>query len=110
MGYVSLVWLWESAKLHFVEGNLASQLFDDEFPLPAKAKWIANRDLNPSEVLRLIRNALSHGRVETTESDFIFNDHRPNGDDAAQLTVSWCFLGELCERVIHRLTPIIYPR
>lgn len=109
MAYVCFVWLWESAKQHGSKDSLVEQLFSHDVPLPTRSQWNGTRDLSPKEVLRLIRNALSHGRVETTDTDFIFEDQRPDGTDRSRLIVPWQFVGKLCERVIHTLTPIVYP-
>ena len=115
MAYVCLVWLWESAKAKNVDEDLAHALFDSEFPIPAEDAWEGERHKNKGpdnahvETVRLIRNALSHGRVQVDDKCFRFEDERKDGKDKASLTVSWGYLGQLCERVIHKLTPFAYP-
>ena len=109
MAYVCLVWLWESAQREDAEQRLIKALFDDEFTVPPPSAWEGNRNQDPLNTLRLIRNALSHGRVQVDDDNFRFEDERPGGSDNAALTVSWAYLGQLCERVIHKLTPIVYP-
>ena len=109
MAYVCLVWLWEGVKLEKKESSLTNTLFDGEFNLPAVSVWEGQRKHEASEVLRLLRNAISHGRVHVSEGNFRFEDQKPDGSDKAALTISWAYLGQLCERVIHKLTSVAYP-
>ena len=116
--YLCLVWLWESAKI----ANLEKALLD-EFPkvaerqnmqLPDSSQIDGEREVkNWHAVIRLLRNALSHGRVKATDSSFEFSDqntYEKNPEkEATTLTVSWMQLAQISESVIHSLTPALWP-
>lgn len=117
--YTCLVWLWESSKIEKFEEKLLNELPDvaDRFglQLPCETKISGERRIKDwKAVLRLVRNALGHGRVETTESSFLFSDQNTYGNNPERaptvLTLSWEEVGKLSEVVIHSISPILWPK
>ncbi|MDE8347497.1 MAG: hypothetical protein POH28_15185 [Acidocella sp.] len=116
--YICVVWLWESVK----KARLA-QDFLSEFPktasrfnlsLPPKEKIYGPRNLeNWEQVLRLIRNALSHGKVEIDDNYYLLSDQKQSGrfkeTEKTCLKLTWEDFGKLSEVCIHALTPTLYP-
>jgi len=116
--YICLVWLWESAKSAKLETALL-----DEFPkvaernalkLPNRCQISGERKIEDwLDVIRLLRNALGHGRVKATDTTFEFSDQNIHGrcpeKEATTLTVSWEQLVQISEAVIHSLTPVLWP-
>jgi hypothetical protein len=110
VAYVCIVWLWESVKQLKIE-----EQFLREFPcvaerlnvsLPAAEQIQGERNLNGwQQVLRLLRNALSHGKVKVDEENFVFSDWNRRDENApTYLTLSWDDLGKISESCIHALT------
>ena len=117
--YVCIVWLWESIKSDTdIKENMLQQLpsVTDRIgiELPSCAKISGPRALDSwSAVLRLVRNSLSHSRVEIGDGLFQLTDQNTHGRHAetvpTQLTLTWPELGALSEACIHALTPVLYP-
>lgn len=113
--YVCLVWLWESAKQTGLESELLK-----EFPKTVERHGVeflaltkqinGERKLSDwAEILRLLRNALSHGRVIVTEREYIFSDYNKNRECApTSLCLSWEQLGIISEACIYSLTPVLW--
>ena len=116
--YVCLVWLWESAKNANIEGALLK-----EFPavaerltltFPTERQIKGERKVEDwRSVIRLLRNALGHGRVKASDSSFEFSDQNTYGTHPEKapttLTISWGQLSKISEAVIHSLTPVLLP-
>ena len=114
-GYVCLVWLWEAAKHSKLDDALLSE-FEKVAPqfelnFPEKTQISGKRHIkNWRAVIRLIRNAISHGRVIATEKTFEFSDHDEKTESQpTTLTISWEDLGKISETVMHSLNRVIYP-
>lgn len=119
--YICLVWLLESAKQEGLENALLAELpnaiatLSQDVTLPSPNRVQGCRVLSDwAAVLRLLRNALSHGRVEATEKEFIFSDQNTRGQNAEPtptfLTITWAELGVISEACIHALTPSLWPQ
>ena len=118
LSYLCLVWLWESAKSAQLEASLL-----DEFPkvaerqkiqFPDNCQIVGEREVKDwHAVIRLLRNALGHGRVKATNASFEFSDQNTYGKNTEKavttLTVSWVQLAQISEAVIHSLTPALWP-
>ncbi|OIQ82477.1 hypothetical protein GALL_357330 [mine drainage metagenome] len=116
--YICLVWLWESAKGAKLETNLLA-----EFPsvatrlslnLPEATQVAGEREVKDwPAVIRLLRNALGHGRVKAIDNLFEFSDQNTYGRNpesaATTITISWEHLAKISEAVIHSLTPVLWP-
>ena len=104
--YTCLVWLWESAKMEKFDKELI-KIFPEvaerlHFELPSEDKIKGERPIkNWEEVIRLVRNALGHGRVEVTETEFVFSDQNKYGKEKAPTTLklSWEEVSKLSETV-----------
>ena len=114
--YTCLVWLWESAKIEGIEGELLKQLpvVTKNLNLQFPVKIDGEREVKDwKSIIRLVRNALGHGRVETTETHFIFTDQNTYGKNKEQnptkLTLTWEDTAKLSEAIIHSLSPILWP-
>jgi hypothetical protein len=116
--YICLVWLWESTKVAKLENELLEEFektvgcFD--VSLPSAEKICGPRPLKDwCAVLRLVRNALSHGKVEIKDGHFVFSDQNVHGknreDGPTSLALTWAELGGLSETCIHALTPVLWP-
>ncbi len=82
--------------------------------LPDSDQIVGEREVKDwRAVIRLLRNALGHGRVKATDDSFEFSDQNTYGINPEQapttLTVSWKQLGQISEAVIHSLTPVLWP-
>ena len=117
-GYTCLVWLWESAKVEKIEDLLLKRVPEVakrlELEFPCESKIHGERNIEDwKAVIRLMRNALGHGRVEVTEESFVFSDQNKHGNNAekapTKLTLSWEDVGKLSEVVIHSMSPILWP-
>jgi len=115
--YTCLIWLWESAKREKFDEELM-KIFPEvatrlKLNLSCKDKIQGERPVNDwKAVVRLVRNALGHGRVEVTETEFIFSDKNTfNNKEQAPTTLklSWEEVGKLSETVIHSVSPILWP-
>ena len=116
--YICLVWLWESAKNAKLHRDLLT-----EFPnvatmlhleFPKRTQFSGERKIEDwAEVIRLIRNALGHGRVKVGDTSFIFSDQntyiKPPEKMPTTLTISWEQLAKISESMIHSLTPSLWP-
>jgi len=116
--YLCLVWLWESAKSAQLENALLDEFSKvaerQNMQLPDSSQIVGERELKTwLAVIRLLRNALGHGRVKTTDASFEFSDQNTYGKNpekaATTLTVSWMQLAQISEAVIHSLTPVLWP-
>jgi hypothetical protein len=114
--YTCLVWLWESAKKENLEqdllNNITAVAARYELQLPCENKIKGERKIkNWKAVIRLVRNALGHGSVETKESNFLFSDinNYKNSENASTvLTLSWGEVYLLSEVVIHSMTGVLF--
>jgi hypothetical protein len=116
--YICVVWLWESAKNAGLEGDLFKEFsaVADRLclKLPEANQIVGERKVEDwKSVIRLIRNALGHGRVKATDTSFQFSDQNTYGRNSEKavttLTISWEYLAKISEAVIHSLTPVLYP-
>lgn len=119
VAYICIVWLWESVKScdqarNSMLRNLPSVAKRYDVALPSCDKIIGPRRLDDwNQLMRLVRNALSHSRVEIDGEYFILSDQNEHGNNAelepTQLKLTWAELGGLSEACIHALTPVLYP-
>jgi len=61
------------------------------------------------ELVRWLRNALAHSRVEVTELNFVFYDRGGRPCTTVEMTMSWTVLGQLCEAVVRAGNRFLYP-
>ena len=71
------------------------------------APFHLSREVEPHELLRRLRNALSHGRFSIDdEGVFSFQDHRQDGTDALSLRIHFADLGmfvdAFAKRAVHQ--------
>lgn len=118
LSYICLVWVWESVKKSNLKGRLLQEFERtvSRYPLqfPAKQQVHGERNIYDWEgVLTLIRNALSHSRVEIDDEYFVFSDQNKSGKNKeiseTSLRLAWKDLGLLCECVILALGPLLDP-
>jgi hypothetical protein len=114
--YTCLVWLWESAKIEGIECKLLDQLpvVAERLNLQLPKDLEGERRVQDwKSVIRLVRNALGHGRVEISDTQFIFADQNTYGKNKEQnptkLRLTWEEIAKLSEAIIHSLTPILWP-
>jgi len=114
--YTCLVWLWESAKIEKLEDALLNELPAVAAKLDLLLPKAVNGERKVDDwksVVRLIRNALGHGRVEASETHFIFADQntyrKPKELNPTYLSLTWPETLKLSEAIIHSLTPILWP-
>lgn len=108
VGYVCLVWLWESVKGCGLEGKICHSLFvDRSVPLPTAVQLAGNRQIRSgSAYLRALRNALAHGRVDITDRSYTFTDCRSG--NWCQITLPWEELGRLCSQLVFAVSDLVY--
>jgi hypothetical protein len=111
-GYVSLVWLRESVRAHLPRE--AQEAAEDSFkrrlssvPIP---KGNGPRTIDSwSAVVRLVRNAISHARVETDEQHFTFTDHdKRNEHGPTSITMTWGLLGQMSEAYLWAVQDVLF--
>lgn len=113
-GYMSIVLLrdavpdegrcaFESAlKGKIVDQNLLDDV-DIQGSRTQERDWIDGREL---ELIRAVRNGLSHGRI-TVDDEYTFED---KGRTDIRLRMPWRTFAMLSECVLHACTPIAYPK
>ncbi len=109
--YVCLVWLWERAKVDSREADVIAGLqrvFDFS---PVLRTVTGPRPVeHPRDVLRLIRNAISHAHLVAENERFVFTDFDPKKKQGpTSLSVTWTELGELSEGLLFAMNAILYP-
>lgn len=62
-----------------------------------------------NNVIRLIRNAISHGRMEFEQEQVICSDKSRNECHQTEIRLTWESLAKLSESVLHALSPILWP-
>ena len=109
--YVCPVWLWERAKTSGNEVAVIERIatrfpFDELYGRASGSRPVRT----PTAVLRLLRNAISHGRVQCLDDRFVFEDQDPRREaGATQISLTWPQLGELSEAVLFSMNEIVYP-
>lgn len=117
MAYICLVWLTEAMRKHLGQDNFDCDL-EGAFrrrgvELPSRDRIEGPRELRDwPAVLRLVRNALSHGNVEIADGYFEFTDQnkRRKRDEPVptKLCLTWEELGKLSEVYIHAQSPVLW--
>jgi hypothetical protein len=111
MAYLALVWLRESLSRDQLEQTVQSEHVRDFFEaVTAQGPRILTET---EQYLRLIRNALSHGNVETCDPfDFKFWDQTKHGRNAEAeptfVTLSSAQLGKLTHRFYYAASEVLY--
>ena len=107
--YISLVWLWERGEKAEVQHEVVKHL-SGLFNFDKAVKLYGPRPLNgPRDILRLLRNAISHGHVVATESAFIFRDIGRGEDEFSAVRLSWVDLGDLSECMLAAWNRVLWP-
>ena len=108
--YITLVWLWEQAKLsesmpEFLNG------ITQRFQFTNNTKLSGPRNVQNAElILKLLRNAISHGRVRFEEEQVIFSDiNSPTEREPTQVSMRWSDLENLSEAILFSTNDILYP-
>ncbi len=116
--YLCLVWLWETAKDEGLEDKVIDNFkkISKEYniPFPESSQIKGERKVEDwKSVIRLLSNAIGHGRIEVSDSSFTFSDQnrhsKPPEAAPTDLTLNWEQLAVISETVIHSLTPILWP-
>jgi hypothetical protein len=72
-----------------------------------------DRNTNPTGValVKWLRNALAHSRVEVEEDVFVFTDtdDRSKKPTTVTMTMSWPVLGQICVAVVEAGNDLLYP-
>lgn len=107
--YVCLVWLWERARADQINNELV-EIAEESFDFKEIMKTARGpRDVNSaSEVLRLLRNAISHARVKAEKNVFIFEDVSNSEPGLTSLSLTWPELGQVSEAVLSAFNSILY--
>jgi hypothetical protein len=113
--YICMVWLWESAKREGLEEELLESFVREKPPeleLPTESRVSGERKVRDwKAVIRMLRNAISHGRVVATDGEFVFKDQdRWKEKDVTELRLTWAEVALISESMIHSLTPVLWPR
>lgn len=113
--YTTLVWLWESAKKYRIDDALLTNFGEfatqNSLTFPESGQFSGERKVREwKDVIRLLRNAISHGKVEMAEHSFKLEDFDQRKESApTSITMSWEELGRISEGVIFAMTPLIWP-
>ncbi len=108
--YVCLVWLWERSKADHVEDEVVRRA-KNRFEFASAIGTVTGpRDVSSAkDVLRLMRNAISHARVRTEDNTFVFEDGSIR-EGFTSLSLTWSELGEVSEAVLFAVNDILCPR
>jgi DNA-binding response OmpR family regulator len=98
--FMGVVWLWDQPGVRGL-AQLEEKL-EERPPSPrAAARVVENtkpREVTNVQVLRAIRNACAHGRVEETPDEFLFTDINPKDrSDRLKVGLSWPATGAVSE-------------
>jgi len=120
--YMCLVWLREVVMASSGPKKGGSQhAFVDKQVLPGVQrrfdfsgikKLSGPRDLSdPGQMLILIRNGLSHARVEITETTFVISDQNVQRKETVPTSVelAWPTLGKLCDAFLFAVSDYLFP-
>ncbi|GAB3124306.1 hypothetical protein [Novispirillum itersonii] len=108
VAYVCLVWLWESVKIENKEKEFLDKIPENaeilRLKIPSNDKINGPRKVSDwKAVLRLVRNALSHGKVQIEDDFFIFHDQDRNRGEKlpTYIKLTWEELGKISEICIY---------
>ena len=110
IAYLSLVWLWESVKKDEDQQDAVLEDVGTRFN-HGDVGWVGERKKDGiGSVLRLVRNALAHGRVTLDGQSFVFEDQDKRAREKAPTaaTLSWEQVARLSEAVIFALSGVLY--
>jgi hypothetical protein len=70
-----------------------------------------NKQRTGVALVKWLRNALAHSRVEVTEDTFVFTDtdDRSKKPTTVTMTMPWPVLGQICEAVVWAGNDLLYP-
>lgn len=107
--YVCLVWLRECIKRNKQdEEDYLKRL--SEFDYSPFEKVSGPRDVSdPIQILRLIRNAISHSRVTFSEDHFVFSDKSREEESETVVRGTWEAVGMLADASLFAVSGIVYP-
>ena len=113
MGYICLVWLWESARSANRDSEIV-HLVSERWDIPEGILIGGTRENVKTDhkvLLRALRNAISHGRVFCHDDYFVFKDQNQHSkeEDSCEIKLSFAELGQLCECVIRGFNTLLYP-
>ena len=110
-GYICLVWLWEVSKANSGAQQIideVSKRFDIQGVIKSKD---GEREINSTfDVVRLVRNAISHAHVVVKDEYFIFSDINKRGGEKkpTSIRLTWCEFGELSEAILFSVNSWLY--
>ena len=120
--YICLVWLREvvmetSGKVHrkeqhdFVNSTILPSV-QSRFDFSDISKLNGPRKLsNNGDKLILIRNGISHSKVEITETEYLISDQNDKKESSpTTVKMSWPTLGQLCDAFLFAVNDYLYPR
>lgn len=106
IAYTCLVWLHEHAKESGASDH-ATQVgrrFDFSALTPSGPRSVEA----PSDFLRLIRNAISHGKIDIEADRYVFSDKASNEPSPTRVSLTWPQLGQLCEAALFAMNDRVY--
>jgi hypothetical protein len=108
--YICLVWLWERALADGERAYVAEGVCRRFDVAPLLEKKTGPRGVtSAADVLRLVRNAISHARVKADDNAFDFTDQSPKEEGPTCLTLTWQELGALSEAVLFTMNELLWP-
>jgi hypothetical protein len=107
MAYVTVVWLTERFDRNKIAHEIEKR--GGFKGLAAHGPRAPRGDLSSTEYLRLIRNAISHGKVDATDTHFIFSDRHPKEDQPTCVRLTWEQLGRLTVDTLFSVNAMLYP-
>lgn len=108
-GYVCLVWLWERAKASQHDARVI-EMVEAHFEGAALRERVrgARRVDGTRDVIRLVRNAISHGRVECLDDRFVFEDRGPGEASPTTVWLTWPEFDQLSQSVLAAMNTVLY--
>jgi hypothetical protein len=106
--YICLVWLWEQNKTEY---KIVSGAVEKRFQFDKTCKVSGPRELCSTEdYLRLMRNAISHAKVEVEGDYFYFSDINKRDKETKNtiIRLTWEQVGQLSESVLFAINDKIY--
>jgi hypothetical protein len=70
-----------------------------------------NKERTGATLVKWMRNALAHSRVEVNDRFFVFTDRddRSKNPTTVTMTMPWAVLGQICEAVVSAGNALLYP-
>lgn len=101
LGYICIVWLWEVSKAERCSDQILAETASRfNFESAIKSKSGERKIDSPVDVVRLVRNAISHARISTDNNYFTFSDQGRGERAPTTVRLDWSEFAQLSEAIL----------